>query len=108
MYYVYLLQSKKHSFSYVGCTRDLRKRFREHNAGIAQSTRAYAPFHLVYYEAYADVRDAAERERQLKHSGPAVGHLKKRIRFSIPTNGGAPDFEHTQALASTDDPRARM
>ncbi len=83
MYYVYVLKSINHNFIYVGSAPDLKKRFAAHNTGKVQSTRFYAPFRLVYYEAYADKKDAINREYKLKHHGSAIGHLKKRLKNSF-------------------------
>ncbi|HBU70107.1 MAG TPA: endonuclease [Elusimicrobia bacterium] len=66
MYYVYLLKSKKLDRTYIGYTSDLRKRYREHNAGKVSSTKAYVPYVLVYYEAYLSSADARKREIELK------------------------------------------
>ena len=82
MYYVYFIESLRLDFLYIGSTPDLRKRFAQHNDRKVISTKHYAPFKLVYYEAYADRRDAIKRERQLKHHGSVIGHLKKRVGFS--------------------------
>lgn len=69
MYYVYILQSlKKPSWLYKGSTSDLRKRVKEHNSGKNFSTAPYAPFKLIYYEAYLLKSDAEARERYLKTS----------------------------------------
>jgi putative endonuclease len=83
MHYVYLLKSIKKKFLYVGSTDDLRKRFQQHNARQEFATKAYAPFKLVYYEAYRSKRDALDRERKLKHHGSVIGHLKRRVKFSL-------------------------
>ena len=83
MHYVYVIQSIEKQFLYVGNCLDLRRRFGEHNRGEEIATKAYAPFRLVYYEAYADKRDALNRERKLKHHGSVIGHLKKRLKFSL-------------------------
>jgi len=82
MYYVYLIESRNIDFLYVGSTPDLLKRFSQHNNKEVLSTKHYAPFKLVYYEAYAHHKDALAREHKLKHHGSVIGHLKKRIKFS--------------------------
>ena len=46
------------------------------------STKSFAPFKLVYYEAYRSKQDALLRESKLKHHGSVIGHLKKRVRYS--------------------------
>ena len=82
MYYVYLMESINFNFLYIGSTPDLRKRFNQHNNKEVISTKHYAPFELIYYEAYANRKDALMREQKLKHHGSVIGHLKKRVEFS--------------------------
>lgn len=83
MFYVYVLQSSTSGELYVGWTRDLVRRFQEHNDGKNRSTRFNAPFQLVYYEAYRQRSDAVRREKQLKRHAGALTHLKKRISGSL-------------------------
>ena len=83
MYYVYLLRSKRHNFNYIGSTNNLDKRFLEHNNGENKPTKFYAPFKLIYYEAYASKKDALLRESKLKHHGSVIGHLKRRLAHSF-------------------------
>ena len=83
MYYVYVLQSLKNpDWLYKGSTSDLKKRVNEHNRGKNFSTAPYAPFNLIYYEAYLLKQDAEARERYLKTSmGKRV--IKKQLRFFL-------------------------
>ena len=67
MHYVYLIKSIKKDFLYTGSTPDLKRRFDEHNKKQNLSTKSYAPFKLIYYEAYRNKNDALARERMLKH-----------------------------------------
>ena len=83
MHYVYLLKSINKSFLYVGTTSDLKRRLVEHNTGRSFATKTYAPFKLVYYEAYAHKKDSDLRERMLKHHGSVIGHLKRRVKNSL-------------------------
>ncbi|MFH2136626.1 MAG: GIY-YIG nuclease family protein [Patescibacteria group bacterium] len=83
MYYVYLIQSKKTRELYIGVTYDLARRFKEHNEGKSFSTKSARPWILIYYEAYKAVKDAYEREKQIKHYGQSLGHLKRRLKFSL-------------------------
>lgn len=83
MHYVYFIKSKKRDFQYIGSTDDLKRRFLEHNMGKSLATKPYAPFELVYYEAYRDKGDAVKRERALKHHGSVIGHLKRRLVNSL-------------------------
>lgn len=65
-YYVYVLQSLKTDWIYVGSTSDLRKRFKSHNDGENVSTKSYIPFKLIFYEAYLSKKDALRREEYFK------------------------------------------
>jgi putative endonuclease len=64
--YVYVLKSVVNGSVYIGFTHDLRKRMAEHNKGLNRSTKAYAPWELLYYEAHRNEADARRRERYLK------------------------------------------
>ena len=81
MYYVYLLKSKSNGQAYVGSTKDLKKRFQEHNTGNNKSTKSGRPWEVFYYEAYAKEKFALSREKRLKQYGKSLGILKKRIGF---------------------------
>lgn len=65
-FYAYVLKSKIKDFLYVGFTHNLKKRFLEHNNGEETSTKAYAPFDLIFYEAYRNEKDAKRREEYFK------------------------------------------
>ena len=65
-YYVYVLKSINDNFIYVGYTEDLRRRFEEHNNSKGISTKKYAPFEIIHYEAYRNSKDAKRRENYLK------------------------------------------
>ncbi|MCK9187285.1 MAG: GIY-YIG nuclease family protein [Candidatus Colwellbacteria bacterium] len=83
MFYVYVLKSQKDGFLYTGYTKDLRKRFAEHNTGKTKSIKHRIPFKLVYYEAYLDKTDARKRELELKNKCQQREFLMDRIRNSL-------------------------
>ncbi len=83
MFYVYVLKSDKDGLLYVGSTNDLKRRFKEHNAGDVESTKPRRPLKLLYYEAYSIENEARNREKQLKLRGHALGQLKRRLRESL-------------------------
>ncbi|MEK7194422.1 MAG: GIY-YIG nuclease family protein [Patescibacteria group bacterium] len=67
MFYVYLLRSKsKKDQFYVGYTINLKKRFAEHNALRSKATKPYAPWEIIFYEAYKSMSDAKRRKLYLK------------------------------------------
>jgi putative endonuclease len=79
MWYVYVLQSKRDSKLYTGCTNDLRKRVELHNTGKLPATRSRHPLAVIYSEAYLNKFDAFEREKWLK-SGRGRNHLKRVLK----------------------------
>jgi putative endonuclease len=44
----------------------LKRRFKEHDNSEELSTKHYAPFELIHYEAYRNKKDAHRREKYLK------------------------------------------
>jgi hypothetical protein len=55
MYYVYLLQSESHpTQQYIGLTRELRQRLRQHNNACSPHTKKFCPWTLVAYFAFKD------------------------------------------------------
>ena len=64
--YTYILVCGDGSL-YTGWTNDLEKRVKTHNAGQgAKYTRSRLPVRLVYFETFADKREAQSREWHLK------------------------------------------
>jgi putative endonuclease len=82
-FYLYILKSKKDKNLYIGSTKDLKKRFEEHNKSKVFSTKSRIPFELIYYEAYKSEKDARKRESNLKLRSRTFTQLKKRIQESI-------------------------
>ena len=79
MFYNYILQSEKNKNLYVGFTIDLRKRLKEHNQGLNQSTKPLRPWKVICYEACLNKEDAKRREHYLKTSqGQRL--LKRRLK----------------------------
>ena len=69
MVYVYVLKSLESGIYYVGMTKDLENRLKEHNAGKTKFTKGHIPWELVYSEAAADFAEGRSREKYLKSSG---------------------------------------
>lgn len=67
-YYVYVLASRRNGTLYVGVTNDLVRRIWEHREGVVEGfSNRYGVKQLVHFEEYPDVRDALQREKNLKH-----------------------------------------
>jgi putative endonuclease len=79
--YVYLIKSSGGQ-TYVGFAHDLRMRIAEHNKGLNRSTKAYAPWELLYYEAHRNENDARRREKYLKTTAGDRA-LKKMLREQL-------------------------
>jgi putative endonuclease len=66
-YFVYILSNKRNGTMYVGVTNNLERRIHEHKNKLADGfTKKYGLDKLVYFEETDNVRDALEREKQLK------------------------------------------
>jgi putative endonuclease len=75
---VYAIKSKNRNYIYVGMTNNLERRLKEHNQRENKSTKAYAPFTLVYSETFDSRSDARLKEKYLK-SGVGKAYLKGLI-----------------------------
>ena len=83
MYFVYLLKSNKNGKIYIGSTKNLERRLKEHNSGKCFSTKSLIPLEITYYEAFQYEEDARLREKRLKYHGKALEELRKRIKRSL-------------------------
>jgi putative endonuclease len=75
MYYVYALRSLTRNYVYVGLSDTLFRRVGQHNKGQNRTTRAYAPFVLLYWQIFATRVEARRREKYLK-SGVGKAFLR--------------------------------
>jgi putative endonuclease len=72
----YIMASKKNGTLYTGVTSNLIKRVYEHKNNLIDGfTKRYGCKLLVFYEAYANMYSAIEREKQIK-AGSRQGKLK--------------------------------
>lgn len=74
MEYVYILKNKRTKRTYIGYTKDLKRRLIEHK-------KEDNDIELVYYEAYNNIKQARLRERKLKLYGSAWRGLKRRLEL---------------------------
>jgi predicted GIY-YIG superfamily endonuclease len=78
MYFVYILRSKCNGSTYIGKTRDVEGRLKEHNAGYVTTTKSGRPYETVSYFSFKDRTRADDFEMYLK-SGSGRAFLKKRV-----------------------------
>jgi putative endonuclease len=66
-YWVYILASQPRGTFYVGVTNDILGRVGRHREGIgSRFTSRYGVHQLVWFEEFADVEEAIQREKSLK------------------------------------------
>ena len=71
IYYVYMMQSASRRALYIGMTNNLHKRVLQHKpmysrASPTTTTPYVNAVCLVYWESFDDVRNAIDREKQIK------------------------------------------
>ncbi|MDD5942515.1 MAG: GIY-YIG nuclease family protein [Fibrobacter sp.] len=66
-YYTYIMSNQNNTTIYVGVTNSIERRTLEHIEGVgAIFTSKYKINKLVYFERYTEIKDAIQREKQLK------------------------------------------
>ncbi len=64
---IYIMTNRYNTVLYVGVTHSLATRIRQHKEKLIPGfTKSYNIDKLVYVEFHSDIRDAIEREKQLK------------------------------------------
>ena len=86
-YYIYIItNNKSNTILYIGVTNNLIRRLDEHKKkSIEGFSQKYNLTKLLYFEQFSDIKQALEREKQLKR-----WHRQWKINFIRKTN---PDFE---------------
>ena len=88
---VYILASKPNGTLYIGVTGCIARRMWQHKQGLVEGfTKKYDLHRLVYCEPFAYVRDAIQREKQLKKWNRAW-----KIRLIESVNPGWKDLSLT-------------
>ena len=82
-HYVYVLKAidDVENF-YIGCTSDLKSRFKSHNDSQNKSTKAHK-WKIIYYEAWMTLSAVRTREYRSKHCGKTKYQLIKGIKESL-------------------------
>jgi putative endonuclease len=66
--WVYIMTNRPNGTLYIGVTDNITRRVWEHRQGLLEGfTKRYGLRRLVYAEHHDDIRQARQRERNLKH-----------------------------------------
>jgi predicted GIY-YIG superfamily endonuclease len=78
VFYVYFLENRN-KVSYVGCTNNLKDRFKRHNKGYIPATKDLRPWNLIAYFAFNDEKIAFRFEKYMK-TGSGREFVKRHIK----------------------------
>lgn len=81
-FYTYVLRNDTKNKFYIGATKDLKQRLKQHNRGLVFSTKYLRPLRLIYFESCLNKDDAYRRERYLK-TGMGRRYLKNRLKGGL-------------------------
>ena len=63
-----MLSNVKRTVFYIGITSNLKRRVYEHKNGLVEGfSNKYKLKYIIYFEEYKEVREAINREKQLKN-----------------------------------------
>jgi putative endonuclease len=66
--WLYIMTNRPNGTLYTGVTADISRRAWEHREGLVKGfTKRYGLKRLVYTELYESIRDAIQREKNIKH-----------------------------------------
>ena len=66
--WVYFMTNRRDGILYAGVTSNLPSRAYQHREGLVDGfTKQYGLSMLVYYEHFDSIRDAIQREKNIKH-----------------------------------------
>ena len=81
IYYVYMLKSKSiKPITYVGYTKDLKKRIILHNTGKGAKFTRGRKWVLIYKEKYKSKKEAISREYYIKNNRSLRNKIKKQSK----------------------------
>jgi putative endonuclease len=77
-YYLYVLKSFKDNKIYIGKTKNLKQRLKNHLRGNVKATKSRIPLKLIYYEVYTNKEQWSKQEKFYK-SGIGRDTLKYKL-----------------------------
>jgi len=81
-------------------SKSLKEPINKHNAGRNKSTKAYAPFQLIYRKQFADHQEARVNEKLLK-TGRGKAYLNELFRVSLPDQEASSDQAGSNVAMAT-------
>jgi putative endonuclease len=79
---IYIPTNRPNGILHVGVTSDLVRRIYEHRSGLVEGfTQQFGLKRLVYFERFDDIRDAIQREHNMKH-WPRAWKVRKIVAFN--------------------------
>jgi putative endonuclease len=78
MKYLYVIKSEQNGDLYVGITKDIETRLKDHQNGKNRYTKGLRPWNLVLVEEFEDWKKAREKEKYYK-SGFGKEKLKELL-----------------------------
>ena len=79
MWYVYVIRNSVNKRFYIGSTKDVEKRIKQHNQGKRRSIAHFGTYELILKEEFFTLEAARVRERQIK-SYKGGNAFKKLLR----------------------------
>ncbi len=64
--YLYILESQKNGSYYIGCSKNVDKRLKQHNSGQVKATRYKRPYKLVFKQEFDSIDIAHKAELKIK------------------------------------------
>ena len=77
--YLYILQSLKNRSYYIGSTKNVELRLKQHNAGAVKATRHKGPYKLVFQQEFVSIVFASRAEKRVK-GWKRRDYIEKMIR----------------------------
>ncbi len=75
--FVYVLRSINFERNYIGFSRNVARRLRQHNSGKTKSTKPFLPWKVLFFEEFSSKEEALKREKFLK-SGKGREYIKNK------------------------------
>jgi len=66
MFYTYILRNNTNKRFYIGTTKNLQRRIKQHNRSKRRSVAHFGKYELILYEKFDTLKEARRREKQIK------------------------------------------